>query len=49
VAILFLIAVIGLLIRIAVSLIDAGARLMGLASNEAAILKRILAELRRER
>ncbi|MCX7719058.1 MAG: hypothetical protein N2111_11755 [Candidatus Sumerlaeaceae bacterium] len=49
VAILFLIAVIGLLIRIAVSLIDAGARLLGLASHEAAIMKRILAELRRQR
>lgn len=49
VAILFLIALLGLLIRIAVSLADAGARLIGLASNEAAILKRLLTELRRNR
>lgn len=47
VAILFLIAIISLLIRIAVSLIDAGARLIGMAASEAAIMKRILHELRR--
>jgi hypothetical protein len=47
VAILCLLAVVSLLIRIAVSLIDAGARLLGLAGNEAAVLKRILNELRR--